>query len=229
MAVRRLPVVPARDPLERPRTVGDCRGGPRPCPWISCRFSLLVDVLEDGSLVINAPGKLTGAERAIPAKHDHERQWYVIVRLPRGESPHTLPADQRAAIWSLGPLNTARRARQIAAAWTAEFGAGTARKIRRLPTELRPIAAREGDVDSKFLDEADGAIEHWFDEPDPNMPSCALDEIAKIDREQEDDHLLQQIAKHMYVSRERVRQIEASGLLKLRRAGLDPAAFTDEG
>jgi len=29
---------------DRPRTRGDCVDGPRPCPWASCRHSLLVDI-----------------------------------------------------------------------------------------------------------------------------------------------------------------------------------------
>ena len=27
----------------RPRTRGDCRNAPRPCPWVSCRYHLAVD------------------------------------------------------------------------------------------------------------------------------------------------------------------------------------------
>jgi len=29
---------------ERPRTRGDCVDGPRPCPWVSCRWNLYLDV-----------------------------------------------------------------------------------------------------------------------------------------------------------------------------------------
>lgn len=32
---------PARD---RPRTRADCIDGPRPCPWVGCRYHLLLDV-----------------------------------------------------------------------------------------------------------------------------------------------------------------------------------------
>lgn len=31
------------DPV-RPRTRGDCVNGPRPCPWVSCRHHLAIDV-----------------------------------------------------------------------------------------------------------------------------------------------------------------------------------------
>lgn len=29
---------------QRPRTRGECVDGPRPCPWVSCRYHLLVEV-----------------------------------------------------------------------------------------------------------------------------------------------------------------------------------------
>ncbi|MCU1282450.1 MAG: hypothetical protein JWM53_5996 [bacterium] len=51
-AVRRpvaLPVI-----VDRPRTRAECIGGIRPCPWISCRHHLLVDVRADGKLTLNA-------------------------------------------------------------------------------------------------------------------------------------------------------------------------------
>ena len=135
----KLPVIqPA--PTERPRTVADCRDGPRPCPWIGCRFNLLADVLEDGSLVLNAryPGGRLGAERPIPPRED---------------------------------------------------------------------------LDGRFRDEIDDFIDALFDEPDPSIPSCVIDAPPGGARE---DAELEAIAQRLYVSRERVRQIEASGLENLR-------------
>lgn len=41
---------------ERPKTRGDCKGGIRPCPWVSCKFHLYLDVNErTGSVKINYP------------------------------------------------------------------------------------------------------------------------------------------------------------------------------
>lgn len=41
----------------RPRRRGDCAGGLRPCPFVACRYTLLVDVNpKTGSLKINHPG-----------------------------------------------------------------------------------------------------------------------------------------------------------------------------
>ena len=44
-----LPVPP------RPRVRADCVDGPRPCPWVSCRHHLYLDVKPNGSVVINHP------------------------------------------------------------------------------------------------------------------------------------------------------------------------------
>jgi hypothetical protein len=56
-SIRRLPVIVAReahethpDDVSRPRTRGDCESGPRPCPWVSCRHHLALDVTESGGL-----------------------------------------------------------------------------------------------------------------------------------------------------------------------------------
>lgn len=41
---------------ERPRTRGDCKDGPRPCPWVGCRHHLYIEVNpETGSLKLNFP------------------------------------------------------------------------------------------------------------------------------------------------------------------------------
>lgn len=127
-------------PVIRPRTVGDCRKGPRPCPYVGCRFNLLIDVLEDGSIVINA-------------------------------------------------------------------------KYRRPEGALRVIAPK-AETQDRFLDEIEDAIEVWYGDPDaPPVKSCVLDET--MDQFSEDAQL-DEIAALMFVSRERVRQIEATALAKLR-------------
>jgi hypothetical protein len=46
------------EPIERPVTRGDCVDGPRPCPWVSCKYHLYLDVdPEHGSLKINFPDR----------------------------------------------------------------------------------------------------------------------------------------------------------------------------
>lgn len=40
----------------RPATRGECIEGPRPCPWVSCKFHLYLDVNpETGSIKLNFP------------------------------------------------------------------------------------------------------------------------------------------------------------------------------
>lgn len=36
---------------ERPKTRADCKDGPRPCPFLSCRYHLLLDVTPAGTIV----------------------------------------------------------------------------------------------------------------------------------------------------------------------------------
>lgn len=215
-----LPILPE---LKRPKTRAECIDGIRPCPWVGCRANLLVDPLEDGSIALNFKSKrLAGADRAIPPRRDAQGSWFVIV------SQRPEKSRSAATLWALGPCGDAPRARTVAAAYEAEFGRGTTLVSRTIPDwcELA-LERREGSIDSKFADEVEDAIEEWFDEPDPKMPSCVLDEVSRVDRDN-DDQLLEQIAKIMFVSRERVRQVETAGLVKLKRAGLTLHDVLDE-
>lgn len=46
----------ARPPLPpRPRTRGDCRFGARPCPWLSCRYHLAMEVTSAGTVRLPHP------------------------------------------------------------------------------------------------------------------------------------------------------------------------------
>ena len=51
--VRRLAVYPEHH--ARPRTRGECLTGPRPCPWVSCKWHLYLDVTDVGSVKLNFP------------------------------------------------------------------------------------------------------------------------------------------------------------------------------
>jgi hypothetical protein len=44
----------------RPVTRADCEGIARPCPWVSCRYNLYLDVADNGSVKINFPGREPG-------------------------------------------------------------------------------------------------------------------------------------------------------------------------
>lgn len=41
---------------DRPRSRAECRDGARPCPFVSCRYHLHLDVNPAGSLKLNHPG-----------------------------------------------------------------------------------------------------------------------------------------------------------------------------
>lgn len=41
---------------KRPNTRAQCADGPRPCPWVSCRYHLYLDVsMDTGAIKINFP------------------------------------------------------------------------------------------------------------------------------------------------------------------------------
>lgn len=50
-----------------PETRGECRGGARPCPLVSCRFHLLLDVAIDGRLYKTRALDETSAESILDA------------------------------------------------------------------------------------------------------------------------------------------------------------------
>jgi len=53
-----LPLLLTEEDDMRPKTRADCIDAPRPCPYASCRYHLLLDVKpKTGSLVLNFPGK----------------------------------------------------------------------------------------------------------------------------------------------------------------------------
>ncbi len=48
----------------RPTTYADCQGRPRPCPWLSCKHNLMLDVNErTGSLIPNLGRTVGGGSR----------------------------------------------------------------------------------------------------------------------------------------------------------------------
>jgi hypothetical protein len=99
-----LPVLaPVESLPARPRDRSECRSGPRPCPWVGCRYALYVDVLPSGRLKVNFPelapegargdvrarrgGPRTGARRdgRAASRFDH-----------RASEPDRLPGKNRS-------------------------------------------------------------------------------------------------------------------------------------
>ena len=51
-------LLPVIDDIDRPKARGECKGGPRPCPYVSCKHHLYLDVNpETGSIKLNFPDK----------------------------------------------------------------------------------------------------------------------------------------------------------------------------
>lgn len=205
MAVH-LPVL-HDDPFKWPRTVADCATSPRPCPIVRCEFNLLLSIHLDGSLSFNLP---SGRTQAYPPRSDYKQDmlWYVAVSLPA----QRVDGDLEPQMFALGPCGTRPRAKKLAAMWENENGPGTAKVSRHLPDGYKIAGEpREGSIDRQFADQVEDAVDQWFDEPDPDMPSCLLDEIkrlSKLDNKNEADALLIQIGDRLGVSRERIRQDE---------------------
>lgn len=50
-----VPPLTRAEEATRPRTRGDCKDGPRPCPWVSCKYHLYLDVSDAGAIKLNFP------------------------------------------------------------------------------------------------------------------------------------------------------------------------------
>lgn len=61
---------------ERPRTRGDCEGGIRPCPYVSCKHNLFIDVVDEGGIIMNAGHRRSeGGGRVIPPRELAEERF----------------------------------------------------------------------------------------------------------------------------------------------------------
>jgi protein gp37 len=127
---------------------------------------------------------------------------------------------ERRRIFVLGPLDSAARAREVADLWAVDYGAGSAAVHRDWPADLERAGLVERDIDASFRDELEDAIEYWFSPDGEPVASCLLDEIKTLDRSRL-DCLLDGIAKRMFVSRERVRQVLGSAVGKYLATSAD--------
>lgn len=55
----------------RPMTRADCKDGPRPCPWVGCKYHLLIDVKEKGGMVVNFETGL----RTLSTRRATDEEW----------------------------------------------------------------------------------------------------------------------------------------------------------
>lgn len=49
------PPAPYPEDVDRPYTRGECAGGFRPCPFVSCKYHLYLDVTVNGGIKLNFP------------------------------------------------------------------------------------------------------------------------------------------------------------------------------
>jgi predicted DNA-binding protein (UPF0251 family) len=98
-------MVPYPEDVERPRTRGDCYEMPRPCPFVSCRWHLALDVSPQGGIKLNFPnveiwemeetcaldladrGGMTleevGAKVNVTRERIRQLEFYTLKKLPR--------------------------------------------------------------------------------------------------------------------------------------------------
>lgn len=73
--------VPYPEDVQRPRARGDCADIERPCPFVSCRYNLYLDVGPTGSIKLNfpdlEPGELTESCALDVAEHGGETLDFV--------------------------------------------------------------------------------------------------------------------------------------------------------
>lgn len=78
-------------PMLRPKTRGDCLEGPRPCPWVSCRYNLYLDVNAKGRVKLQfkeiEPGEVDSTLCALDHSDSEHSPAEVaaLTGIPRGD------------------------------------------------------------------------------------------------------------------------------------------------
>jgi hypothetical protein len=118
---------PANLPMRKPSDDRECENMLRPCPFISCRFHLVVDVLENGALRLNR--RIRGKR---PRLNADETDPMKIQRFMRRAAKAIAETDPD---WSCA-LDVARRG-DLLYDEIAEVYALTGERIRQVDTEGR--------------------------------------------------------------------------------------------
>lgn len=101
--------------ISRPASRGECADGPRPCPWVSCRYHLYLDITPYGGLTLNYPSIEPGQMEHscaldIAAQGDHDM---ISVAQIMGVNDETVRVIERAAkvkMWASKNLRPFRNA-----------------------------------------------------------------------------------------------------------------------
>ncbi len=105
----------------RPRVRADCEHGPRPCPWVSCRYHALSTVSATGTL------QIAGVRRGAQAGTDLEPGWIgaAVASVVSSNTTCALDSDGMGVLELAAVLDRDReRIRVITASATSKLEAG---------------------------------------------------------------------------------------------------------
>lgn len=88
----------------RPLTRAECVNGPRPCPWVTCEYHLLVTLRPSGQ------PQLHGQRRALPSSAAEVvvRAWVEEAAMLLDQLEHTCELDVTAGGLQIGPRRIAQ-------------------------------------------------------------------------------------------------------------------------
>lgn len=70
------------DKYDKPKKRSDCKNGPRPCPWVGCKWNMALDVTSSGSIV--GPRRPGGGISNSPLRvnprkwSECDRKWKIV-------------------------------------------------------------------------------------------------------------------------------------------------------
>lgn len=121
----------------RPRTRGDCAGGERPCPWVSCRHHLYLDVNpRTGSIKLNFP-HLEVDEIPVTCSLDRADEGAVKLDIVAELMNVSRERVRQIEVVALRKLHSAARGEELRPVPRGELGRGFQRTRGELP-RVRP-------------------------------------------------------------------------------------------
>lgn len=114
---------------ERPRTRGECAGGPRPCPFVSCAYHLFIDVGATGGLKLNFPDCEPGDLAESCALDVADRGGSTLEEI----AAHMNITRERVRQMEVDLLERLRRNDERMGRQLAEMAPRETRQVRRLP------------------------------------------------------------------------------------------------
>ncbi len=152
----RSPNEPKDEKPTRPKTRGECKDGPRPCPWASCRYHLQVDVVAHSSgskrvILRSDPDTWTSTTKtcALDMADQGENEWTAISaiynRPPNKTKRNDLPnrnnrgeAERQKAYQGLDDMRQSEIMREMAEAYGFDPDGRPAPGASSLPKNTAP-------------------------------------------------------------------------------------------